>query len=65
MASVHELTPAVGIRRACRALGVARDAVVRERHRLHRAALVGPPAPRRARPRPHLALDPKENARIL
>ncbi len=65
MASVHELSPVVGIRRACRAMGVARDAVVRERHRLHRAALVGPPAPRRARPRPHLALEEKENELIL
>jgi len=65
MASVHELAPLVGIRHACRALGVARDAIVRERHRLHRAALVGPPVPRRARPRPYLALDRKENERIL
>ncbi len=65
MASIHELAPVVGIRRACRAMGVARDAVVRERHRLRRATLVGPPAPRRARSRPHLALDAKENELIL
>ncbi|MFT4101780.1 MAG: integrase core domain-containing protein [Burkholderiaceae bacterium] len=65
MAGVEELVPALGVRAACQALGVPRDARVRERHRQYRRCLVGPPAPRRPRPRPPLALDDRENALII
>ena len=66
MAGVHELAPALGSRAACRALGpVARRARARSQARLHRAALVGPRAPRAARPRPPLALDTQESQLLL
>jgi putative transposase len=65
MASVDELTPALGIRAACVAMGVPRDAPRRTRGRVHRESFVGPPVPRGARPRPPLALADHENQLIL
>ena len=65
MASLEELAPVLGVRAACEAMGVPRDTLVRERHRRHRQCLVGPPVPRRPRPRPPLALDDRENALIV
>ena len=65
MACVQELTPALGTGAACRAMGLCRSAPGRHRARMHRAALVGPRAPRAARPRPPLALDPHENEVLL
>ncbi len=65
MAGVMELAPVIGTRAACKALGLGRSAPVRERARLHQAALVGPPRPRRPRPRPPLALDAQECQVIL
>jgi putative transposase len=65
MAGVHELTPTLGTVAACRALGLSRDAPARQRRRERRDAFIGPPPPRRARQRPHLALDETENAMIL
>lgn len=65
MAGVQELTPVLGTVAACKALGVSRDAPARQRRRERRATFVGPPVPRRARPRPHLALDETENTLIL
>ena len=65
MACVQELTPALGAAAACRAMGLCRSAPVRHQARVHRAALVGPCAPRAARPRPPLALDAQENQMLL
>jgi putative transposase len=65
MAAARELTPALGVGAACRAVGLWRGAPARQQARLHRAALVGPRAQRAARPRPPLALDPHENQLLL
>jgi len=65
MAAVHELTPVLGAGAACRALGLWRGAPARHRLQAHRAALVGPRAPRAARPRPPLALDALERQVLL
>jgi len=65
MAGVHELTPALGAGAACHAMGLWRGASARRHARAHRAALVGPPAPRRVRPRPPLALDAQERQELL
>ena len=65
MASVRELAPAVGTRIACRALGLWRGAPARDRARLFRAALTGPPRPHRPRPRPPLALSAPESDLLL
>ena len=65
MARIDELAPAVGIRVACRALGLWRGAPARDRARLHRHALIGPPRPRRPRPRPPLALSTQESELLL
>jgi putative transposase len=65
MAGVHELTPVLGAGAACRALGLWRGAHARQQARLHRVALVGPRAPRVARPRPPLALDTHERQALL
>jgi len=65
MAGVLELAPVIGTGVACRALGLGRGELARERARLHRSVLVGPPRPRRPRPRPPLALDTKESQLLL
>jgi putative transposase len=65
MASVQELTPALGAGAACRALGLWRGAPARHQAHLRRAARMGPPAPRAARPRPPLALDTHERDALL
>jgi len=65
MAGVHELTPVLGAGAACRAMGLWRGAPARQQARLQRAALVGPRAPRAARPRPPLALDTHERQALL
>lgn len=65
MAAVHELTPALGAGAACQAMGLWRGAAARCQARRCRAALVGPPAPRPARPAPPLALDAQERQTLL
>ena len=65
MSGVHELTPALGERAACRALGLWRGAPARQRACLRRAAFVGPRPRRAARARPPLALDPHERQVLL
>ena len=65
MAGVLELTPLLGTRAACLALGLWRGAPARKRARLRRAALHGPPAPRPARPPPPMALDSQEKQALL
>ena len=65
MAAVQELTPALGSVAACRALGLWRGAPARGRAQAHRAAFVGPRAPRPARPPPPLALDAQECKTLL
>ena len=63
MAGVQALTPALGVGAASRALGLWRGAPARQQARLQRAAWVGPPAPRAARP--PLALDTRERQALL
>jgi putative transposase len=65
MAGVRELTPVLGNAAACRALGLWRGTFARSRADLRRAALAGPPTPRRAPPRPPLALAPCEQQALL
>jgi len=65
MAGVQELTPVVGNAAACRALGLWRGAMARGAARAARDALLGPPAPRPAPPRPPLALAPCEQQALL
>ena len=65
MAGVHELTPVVGNAAACRFLGLWRGTSARAHMRLRRDALLGPPAPRPAPPRPPLALTPGEQQTLL
>ena len=65
MQGVHELTPVLGVSAACRALGLWRGAPARSQAKQQRATLVGPPAPRSARPRPPLALQPHEREALL
>jgi len=65
MAAVWELTPALGVGAACRAIGLWRGAPARQQARLYRAALVGPRAQRAARPRAPLALDAQESQVLL
>ncbi len=63
MAGVRELTPTIGMTAACRALGLWRGTLARDRARVRRHALPGPPAPRPARP--PLALAPCERQALL
>jgi putative transposase len=65
MAAVHELTPALGAGAACRAVGLWRGALARQRAQARRAAFVGPVLPRPPRPRPPLALDAVEHQLVL
>ena len=65
MGRVNELAPRVGTGIACAALGVWRGAPARERVRVHRASLCGPPRPRSARARPPLALSAQESQALL
>ena len=65
MAAVHELTPALGSGAACRAMGLPRGVPARQRVRLGRKALMGPPAPRAPRACPPLALDAQERQTLL
>ena len=65
MRAIHELTPAVGVGVACRALGVPRGVPARQRAQARRSAWVGPPQRRAARPRPPLALDVLESQTLL
>ena len=65
MAAAHELTPALGAGAACRAMGLWRGMPARQQARAHRRPLMGPPAPRRPRPCPPLALDAQERQTLL
>ena len=66
MAGTHELTPALGLAAACRAMGLWRGAPGRHKARAHRTAFVGPsPAPRPVRPRSPLALSHAEQTLVL
>ena len=66
MAGTLELTPALGLAAACRAMGLWRGAPGRHKARAHRTAFVGPPsAPRPARPRSSLALSEVEQTLVL
>ena len=65
MASVQELTPALGVVAACKVMGVPRCTPGRVQRRLDRADFVGPLQRHRTRRRSHLALDDRENERIL
>ena len=65
MAGALELTPALGAGAACRAMGLWRGAPQRQRQRLHRCSLVGPPRPALPRPCPPLALDAQEQQILL
>ena len=65
MAAVHELSPVLGSGAACRALGLPRGVVARQRTQARRAAFVGPLPRRLPRPRPPLALDAQERALLL
>lgn len=56
--AVEELTPIVGTRPACRALGVAPATI-------HRRRKPPPPKPRKPRPRPARALAPAEREQVL
>src|SRR5205085_2806754 len=56
--TVDELTPIIGTRPACRALGAAPATIYRRRH-------PPPPRPARARPRPARALSDAERAAVL
>ena len=64
MQGVIELTPALGEAAACRALGTWRGQVRRHRHRHAKAALMGPPAPRKTRTSP-MALSELEREQLL
>jgi transposase InsO family protein len=65
MAAAHELTPALGAGAACRVMGLWRGAPARELARSHRLTLMGPPAPRPARPGSPLALHAQEQQTLL
>ena len=65
MAGVLELTPALGVGAACRALGLWRGAPARHQGLLGRRAFVGPLARRAARPSPPLALSAQERKVLL
>jgi len=65
MAAVDELTPALGVGAACRAMGLWRGVPSRRRTRAHRATVSGPPVPRAPRMRPPLALDAVERQALL
>lgn len=65
MASVRELTPALGVVAACKVMGVPRCTPARVQRRLDRENFVGPPQRIRTPRRSHLALDERENERIL
>jgi len=65
MAAADELTPTLGTVAAYRAMGLPRGACARQRARMHRRTLVGPPAPRAPRPAPPLALDAREQQVLL
>ena len=66
MAGTNELTPALGLAAACRAMGLWRGAPGRHKARAHRVAFVGPsPVPRPVRPRSPLALSRVEQTLVL
>ena len=66
MAATLELTPALGLAAACRAMGLWRGAPGRHKARAHRSAFVGPPlVPRPVRPRSPLALSQTEQTLVL
>jgi putative transposase len=65
MAAAHELTPTMGTGAACLAVGLPRGAPARQRARLGRKALMGPPAPQVPRACPPLALDALERETLL
>jgi transposase InsO family protein len=65
MSAVQELTPALGVGAACRAMGLWRGVPARDQARSHRRTLVGPPRPRTPRPGPPLALDAQEQQALL
>lgn len=65
MASADELAPDLGVGAACRAVGLWRGVPARSRAQAQRAALVGPHPRRAPRPRPALALDPREQQALL
>jgi hypothetical protein len=60
MAAALELTPTLGAGAACRAMGLGRGEPARQRARVHRRTVIGPPRPRAPRPCPPLALDANE-----
>lgn len=65
MAAAQELTPSLGSGAACRAMGLPRGVPARQRVRLGRRALMGPPAPQAPRSCPPRALDAKERKTLL
>lgn len=65
MTAVHELTPALGVGAACRAMSLWRGMPARQQTRSHRLNLVGPPRPPTPRPCPPLALDAQEQQALL
>ena len=65
MVGVKELLPVMSAGAACHALGLWRGAAARHQTRLHRAEMLGPPAPRPARPCPPLSLAPAEREVLL
>lgn len=65
MAAAQELIPTMGTGAACRALGLPRGVPARQRERLGRKTLMGPPAPRAPRSCPPLALDAQERQTLL
>jgi putative transposase len=65
MAATHELTPVLGVRAACHAMGLWRGAPARELARSHRRTLVGPPAPRAPRPCSPLVFSAQEQQTLL
>jgi len=65
MAASQELTPSLGSGAACRAMGLPRGVPARQRVRLGRRALMGPPAPQAPRSCPPRALDAKERETLL
>ena len=65
IAGADELAPQLGVGAACRAVGLWRGVPARSRAQSRRVALVGPHPRRAPRPRPHLALDPRERQALL
>ena len=65
MAAALELTPTLGAGAACRAMGLGRGEPARQKARVHRRTVMGPPRPRAPRPCPPLALDANERQTVL